>query len=109
LEAGAAEIDPVAVHRHAFFLEQVPLASALCEAAIGADDAMPWEVIVDGRQDESNKARSAWIDVGVGADKPGWNRADAANDALGPFIVFGHGQRMSPDATFAPGSLDAAS
>jgi hypothetical protein len=54
---------------------------------------MPWEVSVDRRQDESNKAWRAWIDVAVGADKPGWNGPDAANDALSPFIVFGHGTK----------------
>jgi hypothetical protein len=52
---------------------------------------MPREVIVDRRQDESNKARRAWIDVAVGADKSDWNGADAADDALSPLIVFGHG------------------
>jgi hypothetical protein len=109
LESGAAEIDAVAFHRHALLPEQIALASALREAAIGANDAMPWEVIVDRRQDEADKAGRAWIDVAVGADKPGWNGADAANDARSPFIVFGHGQRMSPDATFAPGSLDGPS
>ena len=48
LEPGAAEIDTVALHRHALFLEEGPLASALCEAAIGADDAMPREFVVPG-------------------------------------------------------------
>ena len=102
LEPGAAEIDAGALHWHALFLEQGPLASTLCEAAIGADDAMPREVVVDCRQDESNKARSAWIDVAVGSDKPGWNGTNAADDALSPLPIFGHGQRMSPDVTGRP-------
>lgn len=103
LEPGAAEIDAGAVHWHALLLEQGALTPALCEAAIGADDAMPREVIVDCRQDESNKARGAWIDVAVGSDKPGWNGANAADDPLSPLVVFGHGQRMSPDTTFGEG------
>jgi len=96
LEAGASEIDAVAPHWHTFLLQQGPLASALCEAAIGPNDAMPRKVVVDCRQDESNKARGAWIDVAVGSDKPGWNGANAADDAVRPLVVFGHGQRMSP-------------
>ena len=63
MDPGAAEIDPVAVHRHALLLEQGPLASALREAAIGANDAMPRQVIVNRRQDEADKAGRAWIDV----------------------------------------------
>src|SRR3977135_989037 len=108
LESGAAEIDAVAFHRHALLLEQSALASALRRAAIGANDARPRQDSVDRRQDEADKARRAWIDVSVGADKPGWNGADAANDARSPFIVLGHGQKDEPGRDFRAGLSDGA-
>ena len=97
LEPGAAEIDAVALHRNTLLLEEGSLASALCEAAIGADHAMPRELVVDCRQDESNKTRGAGIYVAIGSDKPGRNGTNAPDDALSPLVVLGHGQRMSPD------------
>lgn len=89
LQSGAAQIDPVALHGHALLHQQSPLALALCEAPVGADDAMPRNVVVDGREDESDEAGRSWIDVPVGADKPSWDGAHPAHDARGSLLGTG--------------------
>lgn len=88
------QIDTVATHRYPFCNQERPLPPALREAPGGADDTMPWEVVVDGRQDEPDEARRAWIDVAVGADKPNWDGAHAADDAGGSLLGGGQATHL---------------
>jgi hypothetical protein len=60
------------------------LPASFRDASVGADDAMPGDRFVRGRQDAPNEAGRAGIDIAVGADEPLWDRAHAVDDARGP-------------------------
>ena len=70
----------VAAHRDSLFEQKCALSRSHRQAPVGANDAMPWEVIVGGRKNVPDKARRAWVDIAVGADKPGRVRAIPADD-----------------------------
>jgi hypothetical protein len=86
MQAGAAQIHSLAAHRDPFCQQERPLPPALREASIGADDTMPWQVVVDGGKDEPDQARRHGIDVAVGAYKPRRDGAHPANDARGALL-----------------------
>ena len=50
-QPGVTQVDAVAMHRDALVEQELALPSPLRHAAVGADDAMPWQVIVDSRKD----------------------------------------------------------
>jgi hypothetical protein len=85
-QPSVAQIDAVAAHRHALRHQPRALTLALSEAAVSADDAVPREVVVDGREDKTDKARRARIDVAVGADKPGRDGPYPADDLGGSLL-----------------------
>jgi len=90
LQSGAAQIDAVALHGHSLLHQQSPLAFALREAPVGADDAMPREVIASRRKNEADEPRGAWIDVAIGAHKSGRDGAHAADDPSRPLFRASH-------------------
>lgn len=53
---------------------------SLRETPVGTDDAMPWQVDMDGRQNMADEARRAGVDVAIGADKPSRDRSHPADD-----------------------------
>lgn len=77
------EVDAVATDRDALCTQERELPPASRDAPIGADDAMPGEVIVDGRENPPDQAWRAGVDVAIGADKPRWDRAYPRDDAIG--------------------------
>jgi hypothetical protein len=79
-QPGVAKLDAVAAHRDAFLQQELALASALRDRSVGADDAVPGEVLVRRREDAADQAGRAWIDVAVRADEPARNRAYARDD-----------------------------
>lgn len=93
------QIDTIAAHRDALVEQERPLSPSLRDAPIGTDDAMPWQVDVDGRQNMANEARRAGVDVAICADKPGGdpaNPADNARDAsLGVRRQWSPGHRLN--------------
>jgi hypothetical protein len=45
-----AQVNAVATHRDTLVEQEIALPPSHRHAAIGADDAMPWQVIVGGRK-----------------------------------------------------------
>jgi streptomycin 6-kinase len=76
-----AQVDAVAAHRDAFVKQQLTLSPSHRDAPIGVDDAMPWEVFVRVGKDVTDQARRFGVDVAIGTDKAGRNRAHPAHDA----------------------------
>ncbi len=75
------QIDTIAAHRDALVDQERLLSPSFRDAPIGTDDAMPWQVDVDGRQNMADEARRAGVDVAVGADKPGGDCAHPSDNA----------------------------
>jgi hypothetical protein len=67
---------------HAFAEEELPLFRALRQASVGADDPLPGQVFVGLGEHQAHEARSARVDVAVGAHKPLRDRADALDDPV---------------------------
>jgi hypothetical protein len=84
------QIDAVALHGHALLHQESPLASALREAPVGPDDAVPREVSAGRSEDEADVARGAGIDVAIGAHKSGRDGAHAADDPRRSLFRAGH-------------------
>jgi hypothetical protein len=61
----------------------------LWQAPVGADDTVPWEVIVDGRQNVPHESRRRGVDVAIGADKSSGDCAYPGDDAIGPRLNAG--------------------
>jgi len=81
-EPGLSEVDSVAAHRNALAQQQLALLCALRQAAVGADDALPGQVVVRLREHEADEARRPGVDVAVGPDEALRDRADALDYAL---------------------------
>jgi uncharacterized protein YdeI (YjbR/CyaY-like superfamily) len=78
---GAVQVDAVAPHRDALREQELALPPPHRQAAVGSDDAMPRQVIVDGREHKPHQPRRAGVDVAIGPDKPFGNGAHAPDDA----------------------------
>jgi hypothetical protein len=79
-QASLAEIDARAAHRHAFSEQEIALRRAFRQAPVGADDALPRDV-VRASENEADEARRARIDVAIGSYEPFRDRAHPFNDA----------------------------
>lgn len=103
------KIDTVAAHGHALPQQQLTLARALGQAAVGADDSVPGQPMA-GCQDAPYQARGSAIDVAVGAYEPLGDLADAGNDSRRPGLAtfrVGHRHprsRMTTRSRTRPGS-----
>ena len=75
------KVDAVAAHRNSFREQELALPPSFRQAAIGADDAMPWQVLVGGRKNVAHEPRRAGFDVAIGANKPFGDGAHPADDA----------------------------
>src|ERR1700694_1398421 len=62
-QPGVTQVDAVAAHRDALSTQERELPPSSRDAPVGADDAMPGEVIVDGRENAPDQAGRAGIDV----------------------------------------------
>jgi hypothetical protein len=80
LQPRLTQIDVVAAHRDSLFEQKSALSRSHRHAPVGANDAMPWEVIVDGCENAADETRRTAVDVAVGADKPCGDRAHPADD-----------------------------
>jgi hypothetical protein len=69
------------VQRYAFFSKSLELSSSLSDAAVGAHDAVPWNVTFGCRKNVTDKARRARIDVAVRLDETLWNCTNECEDA----------------------------
>ena len=98
-QARLVEVDSLAAHRHAFSKQQLPLLRPLGEAAVRSDDAMPRDV-VRLREDETDEARSARIDIAVRAHEPLRDRAHSLGNARLPIfsIRLRRGRRIATHA-----------
>jgi hypothetical protein len=83
-DAGDVEVDAVAPEGDALGPEALALLLPHREAAVGADDAPPGEVVrvLLGGEDAGAEARRAGRDVAVGPDEPLRDRADGLEDRL---------------------------
>jgi hypothetical protein len=81
-DASDVEVDLAALERDTLGPEPLPLLLPHREAAVGADDAPPRDVIgvPAGREEAGGEARSAGRDVAVGADEPLRDRPDRGDD-----------------------------
>jgi hypothetical protein len=82
-QPGLTQVNSVAAHRDALCKQALALRPPLRDAPVGADDAMPWEATVGGRKNTPDEAGRAGVDVAIGADEPGGDRARPAEDARG--------------------------
>ena len=85
-----AQVHTVAAHQDPLFKQELALQPPLREAPVGADDAMPREVIASRRKNEADEPRGAWIDVAIGAHKSGRDGAHAADDPSRPLFRASH-------------------
>jgi hypothetical protein len=76
------QIYTIATHRYALFNQQRALPPSLGEAPVGADHAMPREVIVDRGKNASDEARGDRVDVAIRADETNGDRAHPRDDAI---------------------------
>ena len=99
------QVDAVAAHRDSLRNQKLALPPAFRQAAIGADDAMPWQVVIGGRKNVPHETRRAGFDVAVGADEPFGDGAHPADDArcarLG-FAVYARPLHASMNLTLVP-------
>lgn len=78
---GACHVNAVAAKRHALGPQALPLASALCQRPVGADDSPPGEVgVVALEENRARKAGGAGRDVAVGADEARRDLTDAGEN-----------------------------
>ena len=89
-EPCGGEVDPVAAHGHALAAEQLELDGALRDAAVGAHDAVPGDVVRPGEH-APDRARRRRVDVGVGADEPRGDLPHPRDDAVGEAPGVRHG------------------
>src|SRR2546421_12879424 len=81
-EPGILEVDAVAAHRDALPKQQLLLLGPFWQSPVCTDDALPGDVGVRLRQDETHEPRRTGIDVAVGAHKPFRDRTDAFDDSV---------------------------
>src|SRR5260221_610110 len=81
-EARLVEIDAVAAHWDAFCEQQLALRLPLGNCSVGAHDAVPGKIVI-GREDTSDEAWGARVDVAVGANVALRDRADTLDHELG--------------------------
>jgi hypothetical protein len=63
--------------------QELALTLSFRQAPVGANDAMPGEASVRGREDTPDESRRAGVDISIGADKPNGDRADTIDDVCG--------------------------
>jgi hypothetical protein len=76
------QIHTVAAHRDALFNQERALLPSPREASVEADYSVPWEAIVDGRENVPDEARRGRVDVAICANKPSRDRTYSADDAI---------------------------
>src|SRR5215204_6247033 len=79
-QARLTEIHPVAAQRDSFSKQQAALTASLREASVGADHAVPREVLVSLGQHPADEARRARVDVAVRTDEPFRDLSHAGED-----------------------------
>jgi hypothetical protein len=80
-DPGETQVDAVAAHRNPFREQERALPPSFRQAAIGADDAMPGQLIAGRCKDVSHQPRRSGLDIAVSTDKTFRDGAHAANDA----------------------------
>jgi cytochrome c553 len=72
---------PLTAERDCLGFKQAPLAGALCERTIGANDPVPWCLASIGKaQDIARQARRARRNIAVGTDKAWRDRSHSAQN-----------------------------
>jgi hypothetical protein len=102
IQPGPRQEHSVAAKMDALGFEQAPLAGALGERPVRADDAMPGRVArVRMTQDVARETRSAWRHVAVGAHVASWDRTHPPQD--GSVVVVVRAARHRRDRARAAG------
>jgi hypothetical protein len=80
-QSGPPHVDSIAAEGDSLGHEPAPLADALGEGAVGADDAPPGQVrVIALEEDGASETGGGGRDVAVGADEAGWDLAHAGED-----------------------------
>jgi hypothetical protein len=80
-QSGLTEIYAVPAHRYALSMQQRMLPPSLRETSVGADDAMPRQLLVRGGQHAADEARRVGVDVPIGTDESLRNLAHTGDDS----------------------------
>lgn len=109
LAGSARQVDPRAAHRHPLPPQQLGLALAHGDAAVGAHYALPWQVIrVRGREDPAHQARRRRIHIRIGAHEPLRDDAHLLEDPLDAGVGAGHGLSLPVAEADRPGGEGGA-
>lgn len=75
------KVHAVAAHRNSFREQELALPPSFRQAAIGANDAMPGQILARGRENVAHQPRRSGFDVAVSTDKTFGDGAHPADDA----------------------------
>ena len=85
MDPSETQVDPIAAHWNPFREQELALPPSFRQAAIGADDAMPGQVIVMCRREHMpDVSGSEWVDVAVGSDEALRDGPDLLEDVVAP-------------------------
>jgi hypothetical protein len=89
VDPSETQVDPIAAHWNPFREQELALPPSFRQAAVGADDPMPRQVIAGVRKNVSHQAWRTRFDVPVSADEPFGDGAHPADDARSARLELG--------------------